>query len=88
MSDQETLLQFPCEFPIKVMGKAGLEFEATVLQIIRKHVPDLGNAAVTVRHSKDNNFAAITVMITATSKEQIDAIYFDLTSHDDVLMAL
>lgn len=88
MSDEETLLQFPCEFPIKVMGKAGLEFEASVLQIFRKHVPDLGEAAINVRLSKDNNFASITVTIIATSKKQLDAIYLELTAHEDVIMAL
>ncbi len=87
MSD-ETLLEFPCQFPIKVMGKSNLEFDLLVIEIVRRHVPDLLEQAVTTRASKDANYVAVTVTIKATSKAQLDAIYQDLTSHPQVLMAL
>ena len=82
MSSDETLLKFPCEYPLKVMGKANLEFEATVLEILRRHVPTLGEAAVRARHSKDGTFVSLTATFTATSKAQIDAIYQELHAHD------
>ncbi len=87
MSD-ETLLEFPCQFPIKVMGKSNLEFDLLVIEIVRRHVPDLHELAVKTRASKDANYLAVTVTIKATSKAQLDAIYQDLTSHPQVLMAL
>jgi uncharacterized protein len=87
MSD-ETLLEFPCQFPIKVMGKSNLEFDLLVIEIVRRHVPDLHEQAVTSRASKDANYLAVTVTIKATSKAQLDAIYQDLSSHPQVLMAL
>ena len=89
MTDKDdTLFEFPCEFPIKVMGKATDEFEFEVTQIIRKHVTDLGESAIKRRESAQSNYAALTVTITATSREQLDAIYIDLTASEHVLMAL
>jgi putative lipoic acid-binding regulatory protein len=59
-----------------------------VLEIVRRHAPDVKADAVKTRLSKDGNFIAITVIIEATSKKQLDAIYQDLTDHPDVKMAL
>ncbi|MBM4207513.1 MAG: DUF493 domain-containing protein [Gammaproteobacteria bacterium] len=87
MSD-ESLLQFPCQFPIKVMGKSNLEFDLLVIDIIRRHVPELNERTVSTRPSKDGNYLAVTVTIQAQSKQQLDAIYQDLTGHPHVLMAL
>jgi len=87
MSEQ-TFFEFPCEFPVKAMGKAGMELDLLVIEIVRRHVPDVKNEAVTSRPSKDGNFIAITVIIEASSKKQLDAIYQDLTDHPDILMAL
>lgn len=80
--------QFPCEFPIKIVGKANPEFEATVLATIRKHVPDLREDCIETRTSKEGAYLAITVKVMAESKEQLDAIYQDLSSNDNILMVL
>ncbi|MEQ1559710.1 MAG: DUF493 domain-containing protein [Methyloglobulus sp.] len=87
MSD-DTLLEFPCDFAIKAMGKSDLEFDLLVVEIVSRHAPDLNQNAVTTRPSKDGNYLAVTVKIQATSKAQLDAIYQDLTDHPHVLMAL
>jgi putative lipoic acid-binding regulatory protein len=87
MSD-ETLLEFPCQFPIKAMGKSDIEFELLVIEIVRRHIPDLHEPKMTSRPSKDGNYLAVTVLILATSKQQLDAIYQDLSDHPNVLMAL
>jgi putative lipoic acid-binding regulatory protein len=87
MSD-ETLLKFPCQFPIKVMGRSDLEFDVLVIDIVRRHVPAIQEQAVTSRPSKDGNYLAVTVIVQATSKQQLDAIYQDLTSNPQVLMTL
>ena len=71
--DADSLFEFPCQFPIKVMGKTGQEFE---------------EPAITRRASAKSNYTALTVTITATSRKQLDAIYMDLTASDLVIMAL
>lgn len=90
MADEndESLIQYPCEFPIKIMGKTNLSFEATVLGILREHVPDLGEGAISLRHSSEGKFVSITATITATSRQQLDDLYGALNAHDDVLMVL
>ena len=85
---EETLLEFPCQFPVKAMGKSGLEVDRLVIEIISRHVEYLSHDAVTTRPSKDGNYIAVTVTIEASSKRQLDAIYQDLTDHPHVLMAL
>ncbi len=88
MSDEETLLEFPCSFPIKAMGKAEADFDLLVVEIVRRHVPNLSENAVRTRPSKGGKWLAVTITIQAESKAQIDAIYRDLTDHHRVVMAL
>ena len=85
---EETLLEFPCRFPIKAMGKAGEDFDALIVQMVRRHVPDLNEAAVTLRESRGGKWVSVTVVIEATSKRQLDAIYRDLSAHEKVVWAL
>ena len=82
------VMEFPCEFPIKVMGHARDDFEALVATLVRQHVPDLGEGAIRSRPSKEGKYIAVTVTVTATSREQLDAIYYALTACEHVLMAL
>ena len=89
MSDnEETLLEFPCDFPIKVMGRAEPGFDELIVELVRKHVPDLKEGAVRSRPSKGGKWISVTVTLRAESKAQIDAIYLDLTAHEKVVMAL
>ena len=87
-TDQETLFDFPCRFPVKAMGRDVDDFEATVVGIVRRHAPDLGEGAVTTQPSRSGRFVSVTVTITATSRDQLDAIYAELTANDQVRMAL
>ncbi|MBF0470098.1 MAG: DUF493 domain-containing protein [Gammaproteobacteria bacterium] len=88
-SDEETLFEFPCQFPIKAMGaKAEGDFEQLITSIIEKHVPNLKSESVKTRESKNGNYAAVTVTITATSKQQLDNIYLELNGQKEVLMTL
>lgn len=88
MSEQETLLEFPCDFPIKAMGLADGDFEALVVALVRKHAPDLGEGAVRTVDSKGGKYLSVTVTVRATSREQLDNIYRELTACEQVLMAL
>ncbi|WP_353570223.1 DUF493 domain-containing protein [Candidatus Albibeggiatoa sp. nov. BB20] len=84
----ETLLEFPCDFAIKVMGKANTDFDVLVVEIVRKHCPDMGESAVRQRESKGGNYVAVTVDIIARSKTQLDALYTELSAHERTLMVL
>jgi uncharacterized protein len=88
MSSSETLLQFPCEFPIKVVGRQTSDFEAQVVAIVRRHVPDLAEGAVRSRPSNGGKYLAVTVTLRATSQEQLDAVYRALSAWDQALMVL
>jgi putative lipoic acid-binding regulatory protein len=87
MSD-ETLLQFPCEFPVKMMGRETVEFHATVRELVEKHTGPLADGAIESSLSRNNRFVSITITVLAQSQEQLDNIYREVTSHEDVLMAL
>lgn len=87
-NDHSPLLSFPCEFPIKIMGKADLDFQAAVMRIMHKHVPQLSEGAVDVRYSKERNYLSMTVTINATSQEQLDLIYSELTADSHVMVVL
>lgn len=84
----ESLLTFPCEFCIKVVGEDVPDFEIAVLAILHKHVPNLTEGCIRSRLSKKNKYLAMTVTIQAQSKQQLDAIYLDFSDCEHILMAL
>jgi putative lipoic acid-binding regulatory protein len=88
LEEGETLLKFPCEFPVKAMGLACDELEIAVIEIINRHVEDLAEDALRMKPSKNGKYTAITITITARSKDQLDAIYMDLTACEHVSIAL
>ena len=86
--DETSVIEFPCEFPIKMMGRDTAEFRTTARGLIEKHIGPVDDDAVQSNLSGKGNFVSVTVTITATSQQQLDDIYRDLSGHDDVLMAL
>jgi putative lipoic acid-binding regulatory protein len=84
----ESLLQYPCDISIKVMGNNTADFETLVMELIRPHVPDLDQSRVRVRASRNKRYLSLTVTINATSRAQMDASYQALSDHDQVVMAL
>lgn len=84
----EELLQFPCQIDVKVMGRAEAGFTALVVEIVKRHAPDLAEDAVSTRNSRHGNFVSVTVRVQAQSREQMDAMYRELTSHEKVSVAL
>ena len=85
---RETLLKFPCVFPLKVIGRNVAEFEGEVLTIIQKHVPDAQRENVTRRPSAGNKYLALTVTFVADNQMQLDELYLELNRHELVLMTL
>ncbi len=88
MNEKQSLLTFPCEFPIKVMGVNHKGFESAMVMIARQHVPNLGEGAVRSQPSKTGKYLAVTITIQAQSREQLDNLYRELSAHDDVKMVL
>ena len=86
--EDESPLKFPCQFPIKAMGKSDCDLDNVVVAIMRKHVPDLAEGAVSSRTSAQGNYTSVTVVVNATSRDQLDAIYQDLVDCEAVIMAL
>jgi uncharacterized protein len=84
----DELFNFPCDFPIKIMGRCDCDLEILVVEVINRHVSDLSEKAVTTRPSGKGNFLSVTVTVNATSREQLDNIYRELTAREEVLMAL
>jgi putative lipoic acid-binding regulatory protein len=80
--------EFPSEFPIKVMGRQGSDLRALTQAIIERHAGPIADSHVKTRTSADGNFLALTYFVVATSREQLDTIYRELTACKSVLMAL
>ena len=81
-------LEFPCEFPIKMMGRDEPAFHDAARRILERHVGDLDSDALRRAHSRNANFVSLTATITATSQAQLDSIYSDLSANDAILVAL
>lgn len=86
--NDETLLEFPCSFPIKMMGRDTSEFRKTARALIENHTGSIDDDAIRSALSRNGNFVSITITINAQSQQQLDDIYRDVSSHVDVLMAL
>jgi len=81
-------IEFPCDFIVKVIGNNETSFKELVLGIVEKHFPDYQSELVTSRPSKDDNYLAITITVHAKNKEELDALYQELTHCQEVLIAL
>jgi uncharacterized protein len=85
---EETLIEFPCDFPIKVMGASRDGFAQAIVDIVIRHAPEFDAATLEMRPSKAGNYLSLTCTVRATSKAQLDAIYRDLTGHPWVKIVL
>lgn len=85
---EKPLLEFPCQFPIKVMGKSGFQLDILVIDIICRHADNADIIQISQRPSAQGNYVAVSVTLTASSRPQLDAIYLDLTSQPEILMVL
>ena len=81
-------LAFPCDFPIKVMGRKQPGFAQAVTDIVLKHFPDFDVASVGMRPSRQGRYLSVTCVVRATSREQLDALYQELCDHPGVVMVL
>ncbi len=88
MSQEETLLKFPTDFPIKIMGERRDDFAQAMVALVQRHAPDFQADTVEMRASSNGNYLSVTCVVRATSKAQLDALYREITAHPWVKMAL
>ena len=85
---KDSLIQYPCVFPIKVMGAMADGFAQAMAEVAREFDPGFDPSSVELRPSKGGNYLGVTLMITATSRQQLDDLYRALTGHPMVKIVL
>lgn len=85
---EESLIEYPSEFPIKVMGRAQPEFAQTMTAIVQQFDPSFEPTSVEMRPSSNGRYLGLTFRITATSREQLDDLYRALHAHPMVSIVL
>ncbi len=85
---RQTLLEFPCDFPIKVMGARVDGFAQAVLEVVLRHAPDFDAATMEMRPSSKGNYLSVTCTFRAVSQLQVDTLYRELTAHPMVKVVL
>lgn len=81
-------IKFPCDYPIKVIGRASDDFEARVMAAVNPHLDKPYEGKVESRDSKEGNYVSLTLTIRATSEKQLKALFEDLKKDDDIMMVL
>ena len=85
---EDSLIEYPSAFPLKIMGPSHDGFAQAILEVVRKHDPGFDGATMEIRTSSGGNYLSLTCTITATSREQLDAVYRELSSHPMVKVVL
>jgi putative lipoic acid-binding regulatory protein len=85
---EESLIEYPSDFPIKVMGKAHPDFAQTITEVVMQFDPGFDPVTVEMRPSKGGNYLGLTFTVRATSREQLDALYRALHGHPLVSVVL
>jgi putative lipoic acid-binding regulatory protein len=88
LEEKEAKLEFPCDYGIKAMGITHPEFDSIVVSIVRSHIDDIKEGAVTTKLSSGGKFTSVTVDFYVTSREQLEAIHRDLISHEAIKYVL
>ena len=86
--NDDTLLTFPTDFPIKIMGEKREGFAHAMVELVQRHAPDFKAETLEMRASSSGKYLSVTCTIRATSKAQLDALYREITAHPWVNMAL
>ena len=83
-----SLIEYPLDFPLKIMGKNEPGFANAVVEVVRRHAPDFDESTVELRRSKKSSYLSVTCTIRAVSREQLDALYVELNDQPNVVMVL
>jgi len=87
-TDEKPQIEFPCNYPIKILGDTHTELMEHVLKVMNTHAPGVTDSDISTKHSSQGKWQSITVVITATGKPQLDAIFADLKTSARVKMVL
>ncbi len=88
MTLKDSLIDYPCDFPIKVMGLSQQGFAQAVMETVARHDPGFNASTIEMRSSSKARYISLTCTVSATSREQLDALYQDLCDHPMVVMVL
>ncbi len=88
MSENAELLDYPCDFPVKILGHTQAGFAQAILEVVQRHAPDFDGSTLELRASKRRKYLSVTCVIRATSREQLDNLYRELCDHPMVVMVL
>ncbi len=88
MPDLDSVIEYPLEFPIKVMGLNRPDFAPAMIAVFKRHAPDFDESTIETRESREAKYLSLTMSINAVSREQLDALYRELSDHPMVKMAL
>ena len=88
MIDNAELIEYPCDFPLKILGHTQAGFAQAILEVVKRHAPDFDGSTMELRASKRRKYLSVTCMIRATSREQLDGLYQELCDHPMVVMVL
>jgi putative lipoic acid-binding regulatory protein len=86
--ETESLIEYPCDFPIKILGKTQAGFAQAVLEVVRAHAPDFDGSTMEMKTSKQGRYLSVTCVIRASSRRQLDDLYRALCDHPMVVMVL
>ena len=85
---EPSLIEYPSDFPLKILGHTQPGFAQTVLEVVKRHAPDFNDTTLEMRPSKKGKYLSVTCVIRATSREQLDALYQELCDLPQVVMVL
>lgn len=88
VTPEPSLIEYPSDFPLKILGHTRPGFAQAVLAVVKRHAPDFEDASLTMKTSKKGKYLSVTCVIRATSREQLDALYQELCDHPMVVMVL
>jgi uncharacterized protein len=84
----DSLIEYPCDFPIKVFGQTQQGFAQAVMEVVLRHDPDFQPASIGMKSSRQGRYISLTCTVRATSRKQLDALYQELCDHPLVVMVL
>jgi putative lipoic acid-binding regulatory protein len=86
--EQPSLIEYPCDFPLKILGHSQAGFAQAMLGVVKRHAPDFNDGTLEMKASKKGKYLSVTCVIRATSRAQLDALYQELCDHPMVVMVL
>lgn len=87
-SDDDSIMEFPCQFPIKVIGRDENDFRSLAVGLVQTHTGEIESLSITENVSRNGRFLSLTITVTAVSREQLDQIYESLSASPSILVAL